>query len=178
MMKKQACFRVLHRPVYFTVVGFEALLFCIGTILCGLWFCSALLYELDLLTKCLSVLMGIAMVIVGVVLSRFFLPNLIARITVSDDAVTWRFLFRKISIKLTDIRYTNITNYKHSAIVPYIVLATRHIGEVPLNKLKRSREVIYFQLYEENVPILHEAIPVPYRQVLNKYLYLMKKRKN
>lgn len=177
-MKKQAYVKkqILRKPLYFKIVGFEALLLCAGIIACGLCFCSAFLYISDFKLLCLAMIMGIAMIVGGVYLARFFLPNLMARITVLDDAITWGFLFRKIRINLADIRYTDITNYKRQAIVPYIVLATEPIGEVPLDKLKRSDKVIYFQLYEENIPALHEAIPKPYNQMLNKYLYMMNKK--
>lgn len=181
MKNKLSRKHVLHIPLYCRIVGFEALLLCLGTIACGLWFCTATVYaycfenDADLLISVLAMLIGLSMIGIGVYLARFILPNLMARVTVTDDAVIWSFLFRRIKLDLADIRYTDITNYKHEAIVPYIVIATVPIGDIPLDKLKRSDTVIFFQLYKRNVPILHEAIPKPYNQILNKPLYMMSK---
>ena len=169
--------QTLKKPILMRIVAFEALLLCIGIIATGIWFCSALLYELAMSVKCLSTIVGLTMTIGGCVLASHFLPNLMARITVSCETITWRFLFQKICINLKDVRYTDIINYSQSSIVPYIVIATEPMAIVNLDKVKRNSKVVYFQLYHKNIRVLHEAIPPPYNQILNKYLHMYNKRK-
>ena len=160
----------LSIPLLFRIFAFEAFLLCGGTIGFGLFFVSGIYFIDELSIAIFSLIFGIVLVLLGVCLTRHFLPNLLAKVTVTDEVITWKFMFWSIDIRLDDIKYTDVTDYKHPGIVPYLVIATKSVGDISLDNLKRGKNLIFFQLYDENIAILHSVIPKPYNQVLNKYI--------
>lgn len=168
---------VLRPPIFFRIVGIEASLLGCGSICIGMWFNFMPLFfdnsSNDYLIAIVAVFVGTMMIIGGIYILRYFMPVLFHKIIITDETITWKcVLFRKNVIKLSEVRYTDVKNFDNSpALVPYFIVANSNDNSISLHKLKRSKNLMLFQLHKKYVPVLYSSIPKPYNQILSRYLY-------